>query len=112
VTCWPSTCLGDDERAGRVPEADIPFEQPWPLESWPDMPTRVLVGRDDRLFPAAFQRRIAQERLRITPDEMPGGHLVALAHLVELADRLEAYRTEVRDARPRRSRADRARSEG
>jgi pimeloyl-ACP methyl ester carboxylesterase len=68
-----------------------PFEEPWPLESWPDVPTRVLAGRDDRLFPAEFQRRVAAERLDLTLDEMPGGHLVALSRPAELADRLEAY---------------------
>ncbi|TFV87443.1 alpha/beta hydrolase [Blastococcus sp. CT_GayMR16] len=68
-----------------------PFEDPWPLAAWPDVPTRVLVARDDRLFPAEFQRRLAAERLGITPDEMPGGHLVALSRPVELADRLEGY---------------------
>jgi pimeloyl-ACP methyl ester carboxylesterase len=76
-------------------EADIAFEQPWPLDAWPDVPTRVLVGRDDRLFPAAFQRRLAQERLGITPDEMPGGHLVALVHPAEVADYLESCRAQV-----------------
>jgi hypothetical protein len=30
--------------------------------------------------------------LDIAPDEMPGGHLVALSRPKELADRLEAYR--------------------
>lgn len=76
-------------------QADAPFESVWPLEAWPDVPTRVLLGRDDRLFPAEFQRRIAQERLGITPDDMPGGHLVSLVHPVELTDRLEAYRAEL-----------------
>ena len=68
-----------------------PFEDPWPLAAWPDVPTRVVAGRDDRLFPAAFQRRLARERLGITPDELPGGHLLALSRPVELADRLEDY---------------------
>lgn len=68
-----------------------PFEDPWPLAAWPDVPTRVLTGRDDRLFPAPFQRRIAQQRLGLVPDEIPGGHLVALSRPVELADRLEDY---------------------
>jgi hypothetical protein len=43
---------------------------------------------------------VAEERLGITPDEMPGGHLVALSHPVELADRLEAYRREVEAHQP------------
>jgi pimeloyl-ACP methyl ester carboxylesterase len=68
-----------------------PFEEPWPLAEWPDVPTRVVTGRDDRLFPATFQRRIALARLGIAPDEIPGGHLVALSRPVELADRLEGY---------------------
>lgn len=68
-----------------------PFEDPWPLAGWPEVPTRVLLCRDDRLFPAPFQRRVAAERLGITPDEIDGGHLPALARPDELADRLLAY---------------------
>jgi pimeloyl-ACP methyl ester carboxylesterase len=49
------------------------------LTRWPDVPTRFLQARDDRFLPGEFQRRVAQERLGITPDEMPGGHLVALS---------------------------------
>jgi hypothetical protein len=52
----------------------------------------VLVGRDDRLFPAAMQRRVARERLGIDADEIAGGHMLALSRPRELADRLEAYR--------------------
>jgi len=47
--------------------------------------------RDDRLFPAAFVRRVSQERLGITPDEIVGGHTPALSRPKELADRLETY---------------------
>jgi pimeloyl-ACP methyl ester carboxylesterase len=68
-----------------------PFEDVWPLERWPDVPTRVVAGREDRLFPLEFQRRVAAERLGIDIDEMPGGHLLALSRPVELADRLEDY---------------------
>ncbi len=62
------------------------------------MPTRFLLCRDDRFFPAEFQRRVVRERLGIEPDEMDGGHLPALAHPDELVERLEAYRAEVRPA--------------
>ncbi|MCU1665247.1 MAG: hydrolase, alpha/beta fold family protein [Pseudonocardia sp.] len=72
-------------------QAGTPFEKPWPLERWPDAPTRFLQGRDDRFFPLEFQRRVVRERLGIPVDEMPGGHLVALSRPRELADRLEAY---------------------
>jgi pimeloyl-ACP methyl ester carboxylesterase len=67
------------------------FAQTAGFDTWPDVPTRVLSGRDDRLFPADFQRRVAEERLGITPDVMPGGHLVALSQPDELAARLDAY---------------------
>src|SRR5579859_7083941 len=77
---------------GEAPEAPIVFSQPWPLDKWPDVPTRFLQGRDDRFFPLEFQRRVVRERLGIELDEMPGGHLVALSQPAELAARLEAYR--------------------
>jgi hypothetical protein len=67
------------------------FSQPRPLEAWPEVPTRFLQARDDRFFPLSFQRRVVKERLGITPDEMPGGHLVALSRPAELAERLDAY---------------------
>ena len=65
--------------------------EPWPLDAWPEVPTRVLLARDDRLFPPPFVQRIARERLGLTPDEIDGGHCVALSHPRELADRLESY---------------------
>ena len=48
--------------------------EPSPLRAWPDTPARVLICRDDRLFPLHFLRRVARERLDITPDEIDGGH--------------------------------------
>jgi pimeloyl-ACP methyl ester carboxylesterase len=77
---------------GEPRQSRNPFAQPWPLARWPEVPTRFLQGRDDRFFPVEFQRRVVRERLGITPDEMAGGHLVALSRPKELADRLEAYR--------------------
>ena len=65
--------------------------EPWPLDAWPDVPTRVLLCRDDRVFPPTFLRRVAKERLGITPDEIDGGHCVALSRPKELADRLDGY---------------------
>jgi pimeloyl-ACP methyl ester carboxylesterase len=70
------------------PEADIAFGQPCAIERWPDVPTQVLAGRDDRFFPLEFQRRIAGERLGAAVDSVPGGHLVALSRPAELTDRL------------------------
>lgn len=75
-------------------QSETPAKKPWPLESWPDVPTRFLLCRDDRLFPADWMRRVVKERLGITPDEIDGGHCVALSRPRELADRLVAYLTE------------------
>lgn len=61
------------------PEADIAFGQPCGFARWPDVPTTVLAARDDRFFPAAFQRRVAQERLGLDATALPGGHLNALS---------------------------------
>jgi pimeloyl-ACP methyl ester carboxylesterase len=109
-----------DERDGRAPDdviglfmQDVPAEiatealrhgreqsaamgsDPWPLAAWPDVPTKFLLCRDDRFFPADFLRRVVRERLGITPDEMDGSHCVALSRPKELADRLEAYRADL-----------------
>lgn len=76
-------------------QSEGPFGLPWPLTSWPDIPTRFLQGVDDRFFPVEFQRRVVRDRLGIEVDEMPGGHLVALSRPAELADRLDRYRAEL-----------------
>jgi pimeloyl-ACP methyl ester carboxylesterase len=83
--------------AGPMPpeQADRPFDEPWPGTGWPDVPTRFLLCRDDRLFPADFQRRVVTERLGIIPEEMGGGHLPAMARPAELVEWLERYRGSV-----------------
>jgi pimeloyl-ACP methyl ester carboxylesterase len=60
------------------PEADIAFEQSCDFARWPEVPTTVIAGRDDRFFPLAFQRRVARERLGLEAGALPGGHLNAL----------------------------------
>jgi pimeloyl-ACP methyl ester carboxylesterase len=75
-------------------QSDAQMGKPWPLEAWPDLPTRFLLCRDDRMFPADWMRRVVKERLGITPDEIDGGHCIALSRPKELADRLDAYLSE------------------
>jgi pimeloyl-ACP methyl ester carboxylesterase len=87
----PPDLAAEALRRGRDQSA-TPGEKPWPLRAWPNVPTRFLLCRDDRFFPAGFMRRVVRERLGITPDEMDGSHCVALSRPKELADRLEAYR--------------------
>jgi hypothetical protein len=64
---------------------------PWPLDAWPDVPTKFVLCSQDRFFPPAFFRRLVPERLGITPDEIAAGHCVALSRPKELADKLLTY---------------------
>ncbi len=58
-------------------EAEVAFESVCDFTAWP-AGTRVLVGVDDRFFPAGLQVRVARDRLGIEPDVIPGGHLLPL----------------------------------
>ena len=82
---------GGEQRA----ESEAAWTDPWPLDAWPAVPTRFLLCRNDRFFPAEFMRRVVRERLGIVPDEIDSGHLPALSRPKELVDRLEAYRAEL-----------------
>ena len=64
------------------------FDEPWPLEAWPDVPTRFLLCRDDRFFPAPWLRAIVKDRLGIEPIEIPGGHCAYLSQPRPLAEAL------------------------
>ena len=72
-------------------ESSTAWVTPWPLDAWPDVPTKFVLCTDDHLFPPDFLRRLAAERLGIIPDEIPGCHCVALSHPKELADLLVGY---------------------
>lgn len=69
------------------PEADAVFASAYDV-AWPDVPTRVITGADDRFFPLALQQRLARDRLAIEPVVIPGGHLVALSRPDALAKAL------------------------
>lgn len=84
----PPDVLAEALAAGAPQQSETPFELPWPSPRWPDIPTTVISGRDDRFFPLHFQTRIARERLGLTPVVVPGGHLVALSRPAELCDAL------------------------
>jgi pimeloyl-ACP methyl ester carboxylesterase len=71
-------------------EADVAFEEPCPFTEWPDVPTTVLAGRDDRFFPFEFQSRAARERLATEARPVPGGHLCALSYPNDVARALLA----------------------
>lgn len=84
----PAVVREEAFRQGEPQQSDTPFGRPWPLDRWPDVPTRVIVGADDRLFPLDFQRRVVGLRLGLEVEVMPGGHLVALSQPEELVSRI------------------------
>jgi pimeloyl-ACP methyl ester carboxylesterase len=123
-TGWPGARLQQAERFGRSPEATFddlfdffhdvpsdvvaaayahgdpgqsatPFERPLPMSRWPEVPTRFLLCRQDRFFPADFMREVVRDRLGIIPDEIDAGHLPALSQPRELAAQLLAYVAEL-----------------
>lgn len=71
-----------DVLAGAPPQraqSGGPFSDGWSPTAWPDVPVTVVIGRDDRFFPAGFQIGLARERAGVEPVVVPGGHLLALA---------------------------------
>jgi pimeloyl-ACP methyl ester carboxylesterase len=87
----PEEVVADLFARGEPRQSATPFGEVWPLDAWPDVPTRVLAGRDDRLFPFEPMRRLARERIGVEADSIDTGHTPALARPRELAERLEAY---------------------
>jgi pimeloyl-ACP methyl ester carboxylesterase len=74
----PTEVAAEGESYQRT-EADAVFASSCDFTGWPSIPIRVLIGSNDRFFPAQFQRTIARERLGLDGDEIPGGHLLALS---------------------------------
>lgn len=72
-------------------QSATPGQSPWPLVSWPAVPTRFVLCSEDRFFPPQFMRRVVADRLAMTPDEITAGHCVALSRPKELADLLLGY---------------------
>lgn len=67
-------------------QSGTPFEEPWPLAAWPDVPTRFLLCRDDRFFPVDWMRALVKERLPdAVVDEIPGGHCAHLSQPAAVA---------------------------
>ena len=73
-------------------QSDTPGKEPWPLPAWPKVPTRFILCRHDRCFPATWLRRVVRDRLGIVPDEIDSGHTPALSHPLELVEHLEPPR--------------------
>jgi pimeloyl-ACP methyl ester carboxylesterase len=83
--------LAEEAMSKERSESGAAYDDPWPLDALPAVPTRFVVCTEDRFFPAPFTRRVASERLGIVPDEIAAGHCVALSHPHELGILLDGY---------------------
>lgn len=83
--------LAEEALSRERSESQAAYHSPWPLETWPDVPTRFVLCTEDRFFPRAFMRKVVSMRLGVTPDEIAAGHCVALSRPKELADMLVGY---------------------
>ena len=83
--------LADQALTHERRQSDTPGSEPWPLPAWPEIPTRFVLCRGDRFFPAKWLRAVVRDRLGIDPDEIESGHCPALSRPHELAALLERY---------------------
>lgn len=80
--------LAEEALSRERSESQAAYHSPWPLEAWPEVPTRFVLCTEDRFLPPAFMRQVVSERLGITPEEISSGHCVALSRPKELAEML------------------------
>lgn len=83
--------LAEEAISNERSESEAAYNDPWPLDSLPAVPTRFVLCTEDRCFPAPFMRRVVSERLSVVPDEIAAGHCVALSHPHDLANLLDGY---------------------
>lgn len=76
---------GEPKQGNRV------FSSHCTFSAWPSVPIHVVAGNEDRFFPVGFQSRLANERLGVKVDRLPGGHLLALSQPDVLARQLASY---------------------
>ena len=84
----PKDVIDEAFSRGEWQQSNRPMADPFPLDRWPDVPTRVIAGARDRLFPLDFMRRLARERLGVEAEVIDSGHLPALVRPAELAEML------------------------
>lgn len=85
----PQEIVDEAFARGERRQSGTPFREAWPLEAWPEVPTAVIAGRRDRLFPLDFMIALSEERLGVTPAAIDSGHLPALSRPAELVELLD-----------------------
>lgn len=70
---------------GEPEQAETIFAQPFPVDEWPDAPTRVIACTEDRMFPLPLVTRVARDRLDVQVEPLHSGHLAGFSHPDQLA---------------------------
>ena len=55
--------LAEEAMSSSRGESDTTYKMPWPLDSWPDVPTRFVLCTEDRFFPPDFMRKVVADQL-------------------------------------------------
>jgi pimeloyl-ACP methyl ester carboxylesterase len=93
IAVWYDDCSDADAQwaAARLrPQSRRPLVEPTPLETWPDVPSSVVLGRDDRCVNMDWAVPAAIARTGEPPVLLDGGHSPFLSRPAELADLLVA----------------------
>ena len=72
-------------------QSGTPMSEPFPLDAWPEVPTRYLACTRDNFNPADWTRAMVRDRLGIEADEIDAGHCPYITRPEELAQRLHDY---------------------
>lgn len=83
--------LAAEARSRERGQSETTSREPWPLEAWPDVPTHVIIGRDDRFFPADWLRASSATASGSSPMRSGRGHTLALSRPRELVELMESY---------------------
>jgi pimeloyl-ACP methyl ester carboxylesterase len=91
----PADIADEAMRRGGRHQSATPGAEPWPMPSWPAIPTRFVLCRRDGFFQAGWLRALVRARLPVEPEEIDSGHCVALSRPGELARLLDRYAAEI-----------------
>jgi pimeloyl-ACP methyl ester carboxylesterase len=80
--------LAEDACARLRPQAQTPFERPYPLSELPRRRAAWIYTADDEAFRPDWSRWAARELVGVEPVELPGGHFPMYEQPLELAELL------------------------
>ena len=96
IAVWYDDCPAEDARravARLRPQSRRPLTEPSPLERWPDVPSTVVLARDDRCVNMEWAVAAAEARTAEPPTLVDGGHSPFLSRPAALAEVLNAIVT-------------------